>query len=162
MKKYLMIMVVTLLFFAGCATQAPVKIGLPEIPSGENVQSGYYLSNHELTLKVINGTEYNVKLILDTTDGYQYPLVPGQQQDVLFRKAYRPRIVVLTAVASTDEGMVGTLSLQLYIPEIGSEIEQYVWQITSFDGETEFLEKQKRKGEKEKREPDVWIRKEKY
>ena len=116
MKKYLMIMVVTLLFFAGCATQAPVKI------------EGVYSYNHELKLKIVNSTPYPIFL-----EHLDKPLEPGEKTSISFPKLYRSRDVVVTAVAKNDFGLIGTAVKELNIPRIGSEKEQEVWQITNSD-----------------------------
>jgi len=115
MKKYLMIMVVTL-FFTGCATQAPVQI--------EGVSS----YNHELKLKIVNGTSYPIFLeLLDQS------FAPGKQICISFPKLYRSRDMVIIAVAKNDLGLIGTAVKELNISRIGSEKEEEVWQITNSD-----------------------------
>ncbi|MBU1255731.1 hypothetical protein KKH35_02580 [Patescibacteria group bacterium] len=116
MKKYLMIMVVTL-FFASCATQTPVQI--------EGVSS----YNHELKLKIINSTSYPIFLeLLDQS------FAPGKQICISFQKLYRARDMVIIAVAKNDMyGLIGTAVKELNIPRIGSEKEEEVWQITNSD-----------------------------
>ena len=107
---------ILVMFFAGCAYQAPVQI--------EGVSS----YNHELKLKIINGTSYPIFLeLLDQS------FASGKQICISFPKLYRSRDVVVTAVAKNDLGLIGTAVKELNIPRIGSEKEEEVWQITNSD-----------------------------
>jgi len=135
-------MSISLVFFLliGCSIQAlpgtvisSQKVVVKEKEVGKVTESpGYYLTDLEYMIKVLNGLPYMVKVLIGKDASRHYLLKPGGQVNIPFLKSYDYRVIITTAVVLKKGEIIGTASKPFIIPRYDSALEENVWHITAF------------------------------